>query len=428
MMKSLQRVPDPKHRYLNLYFEVHQPRRLRPFRFFDIGQGVSYFDDKLNAEIVRRVAASCYLPTGTMLLDLVRRYPGLRITFSISGTALEQLSLYAPDVIGLLRLMADTGAIEFLAETHYHSLASLSSTEEFKRQVLRHRQEMNKHLGVTPRVFRNTELIFSNETAARIAELGFDGMLLEGTRELHLQHRSDQLLKHSGSDLVLFPRNFLLSDDVAFRFSDPGSRHRTLSPDEFLSRIMTVTGPGGITSLGMDFETFGEHNKASDGIVSFLENFLSAAAKTRGLRFINPSQAIERFRPSRIWSGTSTTSWADNAKDLSAWLGNAMQREAFHFLNALLLPARLAGNKEILADHRYLQTSDHLYYMSTKLNADGDVHRYFSPYDSPYEAFMNYMNALSDLEWRIGQSVKAKPSMRVQRPPVSRRSLKTAVN
>jgi alpha-amylase len=402
-MRSLSITSNPKHRFVNLYFQVHQPRRLRTFRFFDIGQGKPYFDDGLNSEIIRRVTHNCYLPAGAMLLDLIRRYPATRVTFSISGSALEQMALYAPEAIGMFRLLADTGSVEFLGETCYHSLSSVADEAEFRRQVLQHRDAMQNHLGVSARVFRNTELIFADAIAERVAGLGFQGMLLEGVSDL--VDKPGQFVTHARSELRLIPRNFNLSDDVAFRFSS------ALKPNDFLSKVLDATPQGSLTSLGMDFETFGEHYSSSTGILEFLEQLIISTVRSKELKLINPSEAIDELRPSGIWSSSQTTSWADSSKDLSAWLGNSMQREAFQFLNDLLPLARRCGDKKILSDHRWLQTSDHYYYMSTKTNADGDVHKYFSPYDSPYEAFMNYMNVLSDLEWRIGQIKEAKALM-----------------
>jgi len=381
-----------------LYFQVHQPYRLRNFRLFDIGAGGGYFDAALNREILRKVADKCYRPTNRLLLELAREYRGkFRVAFSVSGVLIEQLAAEAPDVLESFRELAQSGAVEFLGESYEHSLASLGDWEEFSRQVLRHRQLIQYWFGQNPRVFRNTELIYSDGMAPGIAALGFGATLVEGADQI-LAGRSPNFVYRAATapELKLLPRNYRLSDDVGFRFSERSWSGWPLKADKFAAWISN--SPGESVHLFLDYETFGEHQWASTGISEFLRH-LPGEALRRGLKFVSPSTLASRAAQGTL-SCLQPTSWADVERDTSAWLGNRLQRAAHQRLYRLRPQVLATGNADILRDWRRLSTSDHFYYMCTKWFADGDVHKYFNPYDSPYNAFITYMNVLEDLEQR----------------------------
>ncbi|HET9485897.1 MAG TPA: glycoside hydrolase family 57 protein [Chryseosolibacter sp.] len=381
------------------YFQVHQPRRLRTLRFFDIGSNKNYFDDRLNKEIIQRVAANCYLPTNALLLKLIRKHPDIKVAFSISGITIDQLEEYAPEVLDSFRRLAETGSVEFLTETYYHSLACLLPGNEFEFQIAKHQSKILKHFGFHARVFRNTELIHSEETAARIRRLGFTGVMIDGVERV-LEHRSPHhVFEHEKiSGLKALLRNYRLSDDISFRFSQS---HPPLTVDQYLAWLKAIPMQEGIINLGMDYETFGEHQKKETGIFSFLERLLTRLARSKDFSFTTPSRVVENTRASEKLTIPGFISWADEERDLSAWLGNEMQRDAFDSLIKLERDIKNLHNKTLLTEWRTLQTSDHFYYMSTKKGNDGGVHSYFSPYPSPYEAFINYMNVLTDFALRV---------------------------
>lgn len=410
-------MPINSKKYLNLYFQVHQPRRLRKYHFFDIGSNSSYFDDILNKHVMVRVAQDCYGPANRMLLRLLKQFPSLRITFSLSGVVLGQLQEYAPSVLHTFRDLAATGKVEFLGETYYHSLSFLTDREEFTHQVEQHRQKIHHLLGVYPRIFRNTELIYNDEIGKVVADLGFKGVYVDGIEKLLKGRRENSLYSHPDENLVLFPRNYKLSDDIAFRYSDRGWSEYPLTADKFFRWLERIPENEGFISLGMDYETFGEHQKANSGIFSFFEQTITKIATDEKFVFVTPSEATEFLPAGQIASTSRVISWADEARDLSAWLGNHMQRDAFDSLKKLHDSIIESDNEKLMEDYRYLQTSDHFYYMSTKKNADGNVHQYFSPYQSPYEAFMNFMNVLADLEIRVRADRRRKQKFR-QRPAV----------
>lgn len=393
-------------RYLNLYFQLHQPRRLRRFQFFDIGLNDNYFDDALNKDIVCRIAGQSYLPANRLLLGLIKKYPQLRVTFSVSGILLEQFELYAPEVLHSLRELAETGAVEFLGETYYHSLAYFISSEEFVDQIGLHRQKLNELLGVNPRFFRNTELIYSDAIGKIIAELGFEGMYIDGIEKVLQCRTPNSLYRHPEADLVLFPRNYRLSDDIAFRYSDTNWTEWPLTGAKFASWLQQLPQHEQFVSLGMDYETFGEHKKHDSGIFDFLESLIVAVSGYEGFAFVNPAEVVKLLPVGQPLSSTRAISWADQERDLSAWLGNDIQRDSFDSLYKFHDTVMRSKNHKLIQAYRHLQTSDHFYYMSMKRGGDGTVHQYFSPYDSPYEAFMNFMNVIADLELRIKQCMQ----------------------
>ncbi len=389
-------------RYLNFYFQIHQPRRLGQYSFFDIGTDRDYFDDGTNENIMRRIAKECYLPANQLLLKLIGRHPHIHITFSISGVALTQMEKYAPSVIESFRMLAETGSVEFLSETYYHSLACLVSTEEFAAQIKMHRRKIHQLLGVQPTVFRNTELIYSDDIGRAVRDLGFNGIFTDGFESILHQHSPNNAYEHPDHNgLRLFFRNYKLSDAIAFRFIQKKLNARPLTAKKFVQWLEAIPEKENLVTLGLDYETFGEHLKKETGIFKFLQNLLIAVAENKKYKMITPSEAIALLPTIDSINVPTPISWADQDRDLSAWLGNEMQRDAFDTLKQLEQSIAKIDNPVIYNTWRHLQTSDHFYYMSTKTGDDGNVHNYFSPYASPYEAFMNYMNILSDFTQRI---------------------------
>ena len=378
------------------YFQVHQPYRLRPFRVFDIGSGAGYFDAEANRTILRRVAEKCYLPANRLLHEAITRSDGrFRVALSLSGVVLDQLEADAPDVLESFRRLADTGGVELLGETSHHSLASLRDPEEFRAQVTRHRDQIGRLFGQAPTIFRNTELLYDDAVAAQVARLGFRGMLLEGTDRL-LSWRSPNYVYGAASapGLRLLPRNYRLSDDIGFRFSNRSWDGWPLTADRWAEWVAGSAESS--VHVYADYETFGEHHWADTGIFDFLRHLPDALAR-RGVACVHPSTLAARA-PWGTLSAPVTTSWADAERDTSAWLGNRLQRAAADRHLRLGRLVREIGDAERLETWRRLGTSDHFYYMSTKGLSDGEVHAYFSPFDSPYDAFIAYMNALTDLE------------------------------
>ncbi len=386
------------------YFQLHQPRRVRRYQVFDIGSGTSYFDDARNEDTLRRAAARCYLPA-TRILTQLARDAGARVAMSISGSLLEQLATSAPDTLESMQALVATGGCEVLSETSHHSLAALENMDEFADQVQLHRALMKKTFGVTPRVFRNTELIISDALAPRVARMGFDAMLVEGADAV-LGRRSPNHVyaAKAAPSLRLLPRNYRLSDDVAFRFGARDWEGWPLTADKYAAWI--AASDGHVVNIFMDFETFGEHHDAQSGILDFLRA-LPAALHRSGVRMVTPSQLAQRS-PADTLSYPTAMSWADTERDVSAWLGNGLQHAAharlYHLRDAVLA----TGNALLIAAWRQLTTSDHFYYMSTKWHADGDVHTYFNPYASPYDAYISFMNVMRDMEQRIGKGRRIK--------------------
>lgn len=385
------------------YFQVHQPYRLRRYRFFDIGKNHSYFDEFANRSIMRKVAEKCYLPTNQLMLDLINEFgTRFKISYSISGTALDQFEQYAPDVLDSFRRLAQTGSVEFLAETYSHSLSSLKSREEFYRQVEAQRNKIEQLLGYKPKTFRNTELIYSDEIGAMVADLGFKTMLTEGAKHILGWKSSNYVYANAiNPKLKLLLKNFQLSDDIAFRFSNRDWNEWPLTTEKFVWWLNNMDPKEEIVNLFMDYETFGEHQWAETGIFDFLRALPSRVFGHSNFEFLTPSEAAEKHQPVALLHVPYPISWADEERDLTAWLGNELQDSAFNQLYALTDKVEKIDDPEIKRDWLYLQTSDHFYYMCTKWFSDGDVHKYFNPYGSPYEAFINYMNILSDFTLRV---------------------------
>ncbi len=388
-----------------LYFEVHQPMRLDRFTVFNIGTDhnpkSSYFDRKLNQEVFEKVANKCYLPTNQLLLDLINRFDGkFRISFSLTGTFVEYCQQYKPEVLDSFKELFKTGAVDMIEETYYHSLSSLyDELDEFEEQVKMHRQMIKNIFNYRPRIFRNTEAIYDNRIAKKVAEMGYKGIITEGTEKI-LQWRSpNYLYKPVNADLKVLLRNYTLSDDVGFRFSAQLWPGHPLTADKY-SRWLSHC-EGDVVNLFMDYETFGEHHWTETGIFDFLKYFPEEVLKHKYLDFLTVSEAAERYQSVGEIDSPWAISWADAERDVSTWLGNNMQIACFNELKNIGRKLKENGQKDLLHAWRLLQTSDHLYYCSTKGLSDGDVHAYFSHYDGPYDGFINYMNILQDLKQRI---------------------------
>lgn len=389
------------------YFQVHQPHRLKKYRVFDIGHEHDYFNDRgdgnlNNEKILHKVAEKSYLPTNQLMLELLRKHPQFKISYSLSGILLEQLEEFSPKTLDSFKKLVATGRVELLDETYYHSLAFLYSQSEFVSQVKLHRDKIKRLFGVTPTVFRNTELIYNNRIAQTVETLGYKGILAEGADHI-LTWRSPNFLYYpaGANKIKLLLKNYHLSDDIAFRFSSPDWQERPLTATKFASWISAVNGTGDIVNLFMDYETFGEHQWADTGIFDFLRHLPPEILRHPDNYFVTPSEAVEKFPARGELDIPNYISWADVERDLSAWLGNPMQDDAARKLYELESQILTSNNQDLISDWRRLQTSDHFYYMCTKWFADGDVHKYFNPYDSPYDAFISFMNALTDLKLRL---------------------------
>jgi len=385
------------------YFQVHQPYRLRTYRFFDIGDKHNYLDDYTNQMIMRRVAEKSYLPMNQLLLDLIKKHgDDFKVSFSISGTAMDQFEAFAPEVIKSFKQLADTGNVEFLTETYAHSLASLKSKSEFIRQVQMHSDKTEQLFGQKPVTFRNTELIYSDDIGEMVSEMGYDLMLTEGAKHI-IGWRSPNYLYNSATtpNLKLLLKNFRLSDDIAFRFSEQSWKDWPLTSDKFANWIGNIDPQEEVVNLFMDYETFGEHQWAETGIFDFMKDMPSRVFSNTDFKFATPKEIGSTLKPVSAIHVPTPISWADEERDLTAWLGNDMQDEAFDTLYDLKEKVKTCEDLQLQKDWLYLQTSDHFYYMCTKWFSDGDVHSYFNPYGTPYDAFINYMNVLSDFIIRV---------------------------
>ncbi len=383
-----------------LYFQVHQPTRLRLYRFFDIGKDSHYYDDFANRTILRRVAQKCYLPANKLILDLINQNKGkFKVAYSISGSALEQFQRFAPEVIDSFRALAATGRVEFLAETYFHSLASLANESEFRHQVAKHAAKIEELFGVKPVTFRNTELIYSNAIGEMVYNMGYKTILTEGAR--HIMGWQSPNFVYTGSTqprLKVLLRNSGLSDDIAFRFT----QNHVTAP-QYVGWLKENAKDGDIVNLFMDYETFGEHQSADSGIFDFLRALPAAVLSDGTFGFVTPAEAVKKHKPVSDIDVEDPISWADEERDVTAWLGNELQSEAFKKVYAMTEKLSIVNDPDLWEDFGHLQESDHFYYMCTKFFSDGEVHKYFNPYDTPYEAFINYMNVISDFQIRLDE-------------------------
>ncbi|HEY8400442.1 MAG TPA: glycoside hydrolase family 57 protein [Cytophagaceae bacterium] len=399
-----------------LYFQVHQPYRLKQYSFFNIGNDNNYYDENLNVGILNKVADKCYIPANRLLLQLINKYDKkFKVAFSISGIALEQFEQHRPDVLDSFIDLAKTGCVEFLSETYYHSLAFLYSKDEFVRQVEKHKAKIKKYFNQEPSVFRNTELIYNNELADFIQKMGYKAILCEGVDWLLNGRTPNQVYTApNNTKIKCLLKNYKLSDDVAFRFSNKDWSEYPLNAGKYASWLHTLEKGSDTINLFVDYETFGEHQWESTGIFNFLEELPAEVLKNPNYSFMTPGEVADTFPAKGIYDVHHTISWADTERDLSAWLSNPMQSEALSKLYAMEDDVMATKDKDIIEAWSRLQTSDLTYYMCTKYWADGLVHKYFSPYNSPYDSYIYFINALSDLELRV-QKKSSEPKKRTRK-------------
>lgn len=391
---------------ITLYLHVHQPYRIRHYTIFDTGHNSNYFypeyDSRTNNErIIHKVAEKSYIPTNKKLLELLGRHPEFKLSLSITGTLLEQLEQWSPTTLRSFQDLVSSGRVEIVAETYHHSLAFFYSLSEFEAQVEMHKQKVGQLFGQTPRVFRNTELSYNNDLALWADKRGYKGILAEGWDPVLGWRSPNFVYRPTGADNIkLLMKNYKLSDDIAFRFSNQGWSEWPLTADKY-AHWLNEAGEAQTFNLFMDYETFGEHQWGETGIFNFLDHLPGEWLKTDGNTFTTVSEAIDNYEVKDKIDTPRTTTWADTERDLSAWLGNPMQDQAIHALFSLQKPILETGDYQLIEDWRRLTTSDHFYYMCTKWFNDGDIHAYFSPYETPYEAFMNFMNAWHDIKYRL---------------------------
>jgi alpha-amylase len=388
-----------------LYLHAHQPWRLRRYPIFDAAVSHNYFDtdsadDNDNRRVLEKVAEKSYRPTNEKLKLLLDRFPDFKINLSITGLLIEQLEAWAPDVLASFQELAATGRLEIVAETYYHSLAFFYDRPEFERQVDQHKAKIEELFGQTPKVFRNTELAYNNELAKWAESAGFSGILAEGWDPVLNWRSPNFMYRPAGTEQIkLLLKNYKISDDIAFRFGDSNWEGWPLTADKF-THWLNETYHAQLFNIFMDYETFGEHQWEDKGIFDFLEDLPEKWLAKPGNTFMNLSEAIGKFEAKDGVDVPDTITWADTERDLTAWTGNKMQQEAIRAIYDLRDDVMQSGDWKLIDDWRRLQTSDHFYYMCTKWFNDGDVHAYFSPYKSPYDAFLNYMNAFHDIKWR----------------------------
>ncbi|MEN6465994.1 MAG: glycoside hydrolase family 57 protein [Syntrophaceae bacterium] len=401
-------------------FEVHQPNRLRNYTFFDINQNHHYWDDEKNREILDKVSEKCYLPANRVMLELINRFEGqFRISYSVTGVLLDQLEAYRPDVLESFVDLAKTGCVEFVNETYYHTLAFLFSQREFKEQVILHKKKITSLFGQVPKTFRNTEMIYNNDLARLIESMGYRMVLTEGADQILGWRSPNFVYQPAGSvKLKCLLKNYRLSDDIAFRFSNHDWDEFPLTAEKFAHWVHNIDGSGEVINLFMDYETFGEHQWSETGIFEFLKALPEKVLAHPHFRFQTPAEVEKSYGPVAQLDVPQFISWADVERDLTAWLGNHMQNDAIRTLFGLETKVKRKKDPELLDAWRKLQTSDHFYYMCTKWFADGDVHKYFNPYESPYDGYINFMNVLADfsnlLEERYKEQKSAKDAKEIQ--------------
>jgi len=396
-------------RSIVLYMHMHQPYRVKHYSVFAAGKDHDYWHEpdwyarNNNQRVLEKVADKSYRPMLATLEKCLNMYPEFKFSLSVTGVLLEQISDWAPDVLETLKRVVATGRVEIVAETYYHSLAFFYDRDEFEAQVRMHQDKIREMFGVECRVFRNTELSYNNDLAKWAQDFGFKGILAEGWDKI-LEWRSPNFVyRPEGCDNIrLLLKNYRLSDDIAFRFSDKKWKEWPLTVDKYIQWLETDTLRGGLLNLFMDFETFGEHQWEDTGVFEFFEHLMFRWDRDQENRFLTVSEACDSEEPKSEISMPWTVTWADTERDLSAWLGNSMQHEAMRAVYGVKDGVLASGDLGLINDWRRLQTSDHVYYMCTKYFNDGDVHAYFSAYDSPYDAFMYYMNVMRDVQFRIG--------------------------
>ena len=387
-----------------IYFQIHHPERLRKYHFFDIGKKHNYFDNYANRSELEELAENCYLPANALLLKLIQKYEGkFKVAFSISGSAIDQLEMHTPEVIRSFQELAKTDCVEFLAETYSHSLASLcEDTDEFEQQVKRHVTAVKNLFGKKPVTFRNTSLIYSDKIGERVSKLGFKTMLTDGAKHV-LGWKSPNFVYKSPVDenLNLLLKNSKLSDDIAMRFSENHWDEYPLTSEKFAQWIDYSLQETEVVNLFMNYDVIGHYNRAESGIFDFLEYFVKNIIENTDYQFLTPKEVVKKHTPKDILPVPFPISWTDEERDITSWLGNELQKEAFNQLFNIQTLVKKKKDTELSDDYSRLQASEHFFHMRTKLFSDSDYHKYISPYDSPYEAFINYMNVLSDFIDRL---------------------------
>lgn len=390
-----------------LYLHVHQPWRVRDYSIFDTSHAHDYFSDdsetdRNNRKVLEKVAEKSYRPMNAALLRMLEKHPDFKVSLSITGTFIEQCEQWAPDVLESFKRLVETGRVEIVGETYNHSLAFFYSRDEFERQVVMHKQKVQDVFGVQTTSFRNTELSYNDDLGRWADEQGYEAVLSEGWDPILEWRSPNHVYRPPATDKVkLLTKNYRLSDDVAFRFSNRDWQQWPLGADTYASWLDAATNDGPLVNLFMDYETFGEHQWADTGIFDFFESFIGMWASRDDATFYTVTEAAQAFDASGELSMKHTVTWADSERDLTAWLGNSMQQEAMRYLYNLEADVLRSTDIALIADWRNLQTSDHVYYMCTKWFSDGDVHAYFSPYDSPFDAFLYFMNAVRDMRYRL---------------------------
>lgn len=386
-----------------LYFQIHHSERLRKYHFFDIGNRHDYFDNYINKAEIQHLAEVCYLPANALLLELIEKHNGkFKVAFSISGLAIDQLEMHAPEVIHSFKALAQTGCVEFLAETYSHSLASLSDGDEFEQEVLRHQKTIKQLFGKKPTTFRNSSLIYSDAIGKRVREMGFKAMLTDGAKQV-LGWKSPNFVYTNAedNDLKLLLKNSKLSDDISLRFSDAHWNEYPLTAEKYVSWIKHSLNDTEVLNLFMNYDVLGKYNRLESGIFDFLRYMVEYVLQDKNYQFLTPQEVIKKHQAVAPLFVPYPISWTDEERDITSWIGNELQEEAFRQLFAIQKQVRKTKNVDLISDYSRLQASDHFYYMRTKLLSDNNTSNYHSPYDSPYEAFINYMNVLSDLIDRV---------------------------
>ena len=392
---------------VNLHFQVHHPYLLKRYRFFDIGNEHYYYDDHYNESLIYRLSEKCYMPANQLLLELITKLKGkFKVSFSISGLSLEQFEIYAPDVLHSFQELAQTGCVEFVAETWSHSLSSLYNAEEFNKQVKSHENKILDLFGKKPTVFRNTEMIYSDQIGEQIAELGYKTILTEGARHI-LGWKSPNFVYVNALNprVKILMRNFKLCDDISFRFSSTNWTEYPLTAEKFIFWLEKINENEEIVNLFLDYETFGERQSAKTGIFAFLYSLANKVALHSQIKFSTPSDIATEIQPVSAVSVPQPISWTDDERDINAWTGNSMQKEALLKLYSLSSKMGKCHDSGLMKDWQYLQCSDHFWFMSTKYNSGSSNPDIPNPFDSPYEAFINYMNVLSDFRLRLDKIV-----------------------
>lgn len=382
-----------------LYFQVHQPYRLLEYNFFQIGKHLSYINDGLNKIVIDKVANNCYLPANEMFAALMVKSKGkLKLNFAVSGTALSQFKSYQPEVLQSFQKLFSNNGVEILSETYYHSLASMFRTDEFEYQIKLHQNLIFELFGKKSTTFRNTELLYKNTFSTVLKNAGFNKIITEGVDRVLPNKNGNILLKSKDSNSQIFCRNYILSDDIAFRFLDPTAADYPITAKKMIAKIKKQSKVADYVFIGMDYETIGEHFKSEEGIFEFWNDFITQLVADKEIEFCNFSDFDFEPNNCQTLDSPDLISWADTEKDASAWMGNSLQYEALRKIYDLQKAVFEANNEAYFETWRLLQTSDHFYYMSTKRQSDGEVHSYFSPFNTPYDAYVYYMNIVSDFE------------------------------